>query len=155
MSKAIVLLVVLLAGCSMFVPDDYDPQFDIPATCATTPAEVCVWVDARVAPVGDEIHGRMDYWQSPIQTITWRTGDCEDFAILVLYLIHRDLGGWPELVYGRVLGNYHGWVRYNGREYESLNGVDVTSNSAYRMIAVVSYGDALWRSMNTHRKMEE
>ena len=155
MKRFIVLLAIILAGCSLFIPDDYDPQFDIPASCATTPVEVCQWVDARVIYLGDEIHDRLDYWQSPDQTFEWGRGDCEDYAILVLYLIHRDLGGWPELAVGTVGGNGHGWVAYNGHWYEPQTGGDVTDNPLYVLSRAVPYGEALWRSTHAHRSLKE
>jgi len=144
MKWALVLFAVLLAGCTLFVADDYDPQFDITATGATTPEEVCEWVDALVVGVGDAIHDKLDYWQSPDQTYQWRTGDCEDFALLAMYLIHRDLGGWPDLVIGiyddGTTRGGHGWVAYNGRWYEALTGEDVTDSPWYTYRETVSYG---------------
>lgn len=32
-----------------------------------------------------------DYWQTPEQTISWQQGDCEDHAILFMYLIYKYL----------------------------------------------------------------
>jgi len=149
------LLVLFMAGCTWFVEDTYDPAFDIPATGATTPYEVCCWVGERVEYLGDEIHDKTDYWQSPDQTYEWGRGDCEDYAILVMYLIHRDLGGWPTLVIGDCYGGCHGWVEYEGHWYEAQTGQDVTADPGYTENLTVSYGKALWRSMNTHRTMDE
>ena len=154
MKWALVVLVVLLAGCvPWWVEDTYDPAFDIPATGATTPREVCQWVIDRVDYLSDEIHDELEYWQSPDQTYEWGRGDCEDYALLVMYLIHRDLGGWPELVIGHVPGGGHGWVLYDGREYEAQTGRDVTDDPDYEQRRIVSYGHALWRSMNTHKSL--
>ncbi|MDD5547174.1 MAG: transglutaminase-like cysteine peptidase [Candidatus Omnitrophica bacterium] len=159
MKYALVALVVLLAGCAWCVDDTYDPAFDIPATGATTPQEVCRWVDTRVRYVSDDIHDMLEYWQSPDQTWAWAAGDCEDYALLVMYLLRRDLGGWPALV----LGHYddgttrggHAWVAYNGRWYEAMTGEDVTGSPWYTLHESVSYGVAMWRSMNTHKSMLE
>jgi hypothetical protein len=145
----IVLLVVLLAGCYWLVDDTYDPQFDIPATGATTPSEVCLWVDARVTYTSDAI--QHEYWQSPDQTYEWGCGDCEDYVILVIYLIHRDLGGWPRLAKGMCYGGIHGWVEYEGRWYEAQTGIDVTGASGYVLGSYIPYGEMMWRSMNIHK----
>ncbi|MDD5375752.1 hypothetical protein [Acidithiobacillus sp.] len=153
MKWALVLLALLLAGCTWFVDDTYDPAFDIPATGATTPYAVCRWVDTHVDYLDDAIHDQLEYWQSPDQTYEWGRGDCEDYALLVLYLIHRDLGGWPELVIGRVPGGCHAWVLYDGRWYEAQTGQDVTDLAEYVQRFTVSYGKAMWRSMNTHRSL--
>jgi len=159
MKWALVLIAVLLASCAPWwnVADDYDPAFNIPATGATTAYEVCRWVDTRVWYLEDTIHDMPEYWQSPDQTWEWRRGDCEDYALLVMYLLHRDLGGWPEMA----IGGYddgvdvwgHGWVIYAGRWYEPQTGQDVTGNPAYMLNRSVSYGVAMWRSMNTHRSI--
>lgn len=155
MRWAIVLLMVALAGCAPWwnVEDTYDPVFDIPATGAATPVEVCRWVDARVEYLDDAIHDKLEYWQSPDQTYEWGRGDCEDYALLVLYLIHHDIGKWPELVIGYYDDHGHGWVAYEGRWYEPQTGSDVTDDPLYQQRTVVAYGKALWRSMNTHRRL--
>lgn len=148
-------LVVVLAGCVWCVDDTYDPQFDIPSTGATTPQEVCGWVIWIVGYLSDKIHDMPDYWQSPDQTYEWRRGDCEDYVLLVMYLIHRDLGGWPEMVLGHIPAGGHAWVLYDGREYEAQTGQDVTDFAEYEQRCTVSYGVALWRAMNTHKIVAE
>lgn len=149
----VVATIALLTGCYWFVDDTYDPQFDIPATGATTPQEVCSWVIWIVGYLSDKIHDKPDYWQSPDQTYEWRRGDCEDYVLLVMYLIHRDVGGWPEMVLGSVSKGGHAWLLYEGREYEVQTRQDVTDDPDYVQRVVVSYGVALWRSMNTHKTM--
>lgn len=151
----LVLAVTLaLSGCgAWWVDDTYDPAFEIPATGATMPQGVCRWVDARVQYLGDDIHDRAEYWQSPDQTYEWGRGDCEDYVILVMYLIHRDLGGWPALIGGYVSGGRHAWVGYAGRWYEPQTGYDVTDNPAYEYELTIEYGEVMWRSMNWHRSV--
>lgn len=153
-------LVMLLSGCTPFwISDEYDPQFDnIPPSFQTTVVGICDFVDYRVQYTSEEMHNRAEYWQSPDQTWDRKLGDCEDFAILVMYIMHRDLGGWPQLACGgqqRSDGTWsgHGWVEYEGREYEAQTGADVTDNPRYSTPQLISYGHAMWRSMNTHRSM--
>jgi len=155
MKWPLVLFAILLAGCAPWwnVEDTYDPAFDIPATGAATPQAVCRWAIDRVDYLDDAIHDQFDYWQSPDQTYEWGRGDCEDYALLVMYLLHRDLGGWPELVIGTAGGGGHAWILYEGREYEAQTGHDVTDDPDYVQRVVVSYGIAMWRSMNTHKSM--
>ena len=136
-----------LSGCAW---DTYDPAFAIPATGATTPQEVCRWVDARVVYLADDVHDRTEYWQSPDQTYEWGRGDCEDYVILCLYLIHRDLGGWPALVGGHLGDASHAWVGYEGRWYEAQTGRDVTDDTAYVEELTIEYGEVLWRAENWH-----
>ena len=156
MKWLLLVLAVLLAGCVPWwdVSDQYDPQFDIPHIGASSPLDIGVWLNTNIRYVGDDIHDEWEYWQSPDQTYTWRTGDCEDFAILALYMIHTEPGGWPELGAGKYDGTGHGWVVYEGRWYEAQTGRDVTNDPNYSLSYTVSYGVALWRSMNTHKMLE-
>ncbi|MGB9756177.1 MAG: transglutaminase domain-containing protein [Candidatus Bathyarchaeales archaeon] len=61
-------------------------------------------------------HGTDEYWQLPKETLQLRTGDCEDFAILLCSLLRAD--GWsPNDVYvviGKNNNNeHHAWVKIN------------------------------------------
>lgn len=72
------------------------------------------WVGTNIHYRSDsEIHGENEYWQFPNETITLRTGDCEDFSILLCSLLRAD--GWsPDKVYviaGEKNNQYHAWVR--------------------------------------------
>jgi hypothetical protein len=147
------LVLISLTGCCPFwISDHYDPQFScIPSSGAMTPYAVCHWVDARVRYLGDAIHDKLDYWQSPDQTWEWKAGDCEDYALLVMYVMHRDLGGWPKLACGKVPGGYHAWVEYEGEQYEAQSGAVVTDDPDYQALSYIEYGHAMWRSMNTHK----
>lgn len=75
------------------------------------------WVGNNIRYVDDlTSHRNNEYWQLPKETIELRTGDCEDYAILLCSLLRAD--GWsPNDVYV-VLGKNqngegHAWVRIN------------------------------------------
>jgi predicted transglutaminase-like cysteine proteinase len=86
-------------------------------------------VNQRVRYQTDQqIHGRPDHWQPPVETVTRGVGDCEDYAILKFYLALK--AGIPlddlTIVVGRVLstGEAHavfvarserGWRLYDNR----------------------------------------
>jgi hypothetical protein len=60
------------------------------------------------------VHGVEDYWQLPKETIELRTGDCEDYAILLCSLLRAD--GWSPndvyVVFGKNSeGKGHAWVK--------------------------------------------
>lgn len=171
------LLFVLLSGCQPWwnVEDDYDPTFEniqIPFLISNfqvreqlygmdlismlgysfdSVSEIGVWLYYCVQYQSDIIHDENEYWQSPDQTFVWRTGDCEDLAVLMMYFIHKELGGWPQLVLGTAWGGGHSWVEYDGRWYEAQYGADITSNPNYVERETISYGVTMWRSMNTHK----
>lgn len=75
------------------------------------------WVGNSITYKYDsDTHGSNDYWQLPKETVELKSGDCEDFAILLCSLLRTD--GWsPNDVYV-VLGKnnnnqYHAWVKIN------------------------------------------
>lgn len=80
------------------------------------------WVGTNIQYKSDrEIHGENDYWQFPNETITLRTGDCEDFSILLCSLLRAD--GWSSdkvyVIVGEHNNQYHAWVRmtWNDLQY--------------------------------------
>jgi predicted transglutaminase-like cysteine proteinase len=63
----------------------------------------------------DAVHGVRDYWQFGKETVSLKTGDCEDFAILLCSLL-RATGYSPDDVYvviGKNPNGYHAWVKIN------------------------------------------
>ena len=102
------------------------------------------WVGNNIQYRSDsEIHGEKEYWQFSNETIQLRTGDCEDFSILLCSLLRAD--GWsPDNVYvivGEQKNQYHAWVRiiWNDIEYSiepqatgfAVIGGDILSLSGY------------------------
>lgn len=45
------------------------------------------WVADNIAYESDEKRWGRDYWQTPEETLSYRTGDCEDFSILLCSLL--------------------------------------------------------------------
>jgi len=74
------------------------------------------WVGNNIEYRDDtETHGSEDFWQLPRETLSKRTGDCEDFSILLCSL-YRAVGWDRNRVYvvlGEEGGNYHAWVKLN------------------------------------------
>jgi len=63
----------------------------------------------------DAVHGVRDYWQFGKETVALKTGDCEDFSILLCSLL-RAAGYSPDDVYvviGKNPKGYHAWVKIN------------------------------------------
>ena len=90
--------------------------------------------------------GVKDYWQSPTQTLNILTGDCEDYAILFmflmkinfnmeLYLIILDMG------YVKEDGSeaYHAVVEYNGILYSPQRQNWIIEVGQYEQVRKISY----------------
>ena len=63
----------------------------------------------------DAVYGVRDYWQFGKETVALRTGDCEDFSILLCSLL-RAAGYSADDVYvviGKNPNGYHAWVKIN------------------------------------------
>lgn len=78
--------------------------------------EIRDWVANNIEYTADsEAHAVKEYWQFPNETLTLRTGDCEDFSILLCSLLRAN--GWNENEVYVVIGAkdelYHGWVKLN------------------------------------------
>lgn len=84
-SMLLIIAVILIAGCS-----DVSYSF---RRYPETPEEVMMYVHNEISYVRDIYSvGKDEYWQSPSETLRWRTGDCEDKAILMMYILKEDLG---------------------------------------------------------------
>jgi hypothetical protein len=74
------------------------------------------WVGNNIQYRHDEdVHGVREYWQFGKETVSLRTGDCEDFAILLCSLF-RAAGYSPDDVYvviGKNANGYHAWLKVN------------------------------------------
>jgi len=157
MKKLFVLgLVLIIVGCSVFrrYEEAFDYVFDVPDLGLETVEDVCVWTADFLRYVDDDVHEVSEYWQQPYQTYTWRSGDCEDFAILAMYLIYRDTGLIPGLVVGTGPSGQHGWVVVMGEHWEPQIGMQVDYRDMFPLQIVLPYEEVLWRAVNRHKKLE-
>lgn len=119
------LLLLTLSGCMQ--PMNYQTMM-IPDLGLETTEEVIAWVAENISYVSDEaVHGKPDEWQLPHQTYTWRTGDCEDYALLALHLL-AEAGIRATLELGTSQQGYgHAWVCVDGDHWEATSGYIVPS----------------------------
>jgi hypothetical protein len=122
MKPAGVLLIVLLAGCSIGAP--YTTT-EIPDLGLRTPEQVFHWINTNITYVSDkEVHGTSDEWQLPHETYLLRTGDCEDQSLLVVYILSQ-IGHMSMLEVGfSVHGPGHAWVSIGDQHYEYCGNRD-------------------------------
>ena len=128
-------------------------EFDeIPDLGLQTTQDVMWWVATEIRYQPDSIHYPQadEYWQSPAQTYVWRTGDCEDYAILALYLVHRDVGIDGAMACGTIPAGFHAWVFVDGHFWEPQTG---EMDPPYTMEYLISYADVMRRATTTHRRL--
>ena len=105
------------------------------------------WVGNKIEYRYDsEVQGERDFWQFSNETIQLKTGDCEDFSILLCSLLRSN--GWKTdsvyVVVGEQNNQYHAWVKlvwndiqYNiepqGSGFDMVLG-DVTYLSGYEAV---------------------
>jgi hypothetical protein len=76
--KKLIPLLILLASCSLYQPVG---EFN-------SPEEIMQWVHDNVAPLKDPV----SHAQTATETLELRTGDCEDYAILMVAMCWKHLG---------------------------------------------------------------
>lgn len=107
----VVLLVLFLTGCGYQV---YWGTFDF-----DTVDDVLEYVSDTIVYVPDEV----DYWQGPAETLELKTGDCEDFCILFMWLLHSQLNLDAEMLIVRNgNGGEHAMARLDGVVYDVTSG---------------------------------
>lgn len=152
----LILVVLILASCDPFggMAPVYDFP-DIPYLGFTSVESVLQWAAFNIRYVPDTIHyPDNEYWQSPIQTYIWRSGDCEDFAILSLYLIKTHLGIEGQMISGSVSGTGHAWISINGAWWEPQIFQMVLNPENYVVWETLSYHEAIGRSTTVHRSVD-
>jgi hypothetical protein len=108
---------------------------------------VLSWVARWVRYAPDTAgYGEIEYWATPEETYWSRSGDCEDYAILTLYLLERDVGvsGW--LILG-LDGEHpdemgHAWIELDGVAYEPRAGRPLATTK-YSEVKRLTLGRAL------------
>ena len=147
-----ILLLTLLDGCVIDPIYEFD---EIPDLGIQTIQDAMTWVACNINWVDDSIHYPADeYWQSPAQTYVWRSGDCEDYCILVLYLIHRDVGIDGQMCVGYFYDSGHAWVYVDGHYWEPQGGWIVDDNPNYSLSYSIGYDEVIKRSTTTHKAVE-
>jgi hypothetical protein len=111
----LVLLVMLFTSCNLFFMDLEDTGLTF-----NTPEEIRSWVLWNIRYKTDTY----DCWQTPALTVSRGIGDCEDFAILIMYELKK-IGISSKLIamsYGD--GTGHALVEYNSKLIDSTSSKD-------------------------------
>ena len=124
--KIFIALLILLSSCAL--PDMSD-----------TPESIMMWVYDNIEYVSDKPLPS-DQFQIPRKTLDLRTGDCDDFAILFMWLLYQKLGIKAKFVILKLGDTYHASVAWEGKLYESTGGFIITeANHADKIIEYYSY----------------
>ena len=151
---AVCIIVFALDGCKIDPIWTFD---EIPDLGIQTVQDAMSWVATEIRYVSDEIHyPANEYWQSPAQTYIWRSGDCEDYCILALYLVYRDVGIKGKMCTGMCYGGMHAWLWVDGHYWEPHWGCMVDGNSEFTSPAVMlDYDEVIRRATTTHKAIRE
>ena len=120
MGTIFLLVLTVLCSCEL-APISFAVYAEIPDLDLKTVSEVIQWTAKNIEYVSEK-SGESD-WQNPGVTYWLQTGDCEDFATLAMYLIHR-LGIDSRMVAGTRLadGVKHCWLETTGDWWEPQSG---------------------------------
>lgn len=92
-----------------------------------------------------------DYWKLPQETYKDKAGDCEDIALLFLYIC-RELLYINDCYLIRIIQreSYHIVPEVNGRYYEPLIGGELLLKPERKIFWRCSYPVAIWMTLHYH-----
>jgi len=101
------LFLALIVGCSITAPVT---SGDIPRF--STPFGAAIWV-YRMVEYTPDVRG--DFWQYPAETLALMTGDCEDKALLAMWIINDQFSIKPDMYIVKATGySLHACVVIDG-----------------------------------------
>ena len=139
---AAVILVVLTFSCSLPTVADWDYSFPDGGRKFADVSSILSFVYQNVMYKADVV----GHWQTPEETSTLGTGDCEDFAILFMYYVYTRGFGDPILEGVRTINGNHAMVGLSGVTYDPTYGRIVTEN--VNVYETYSYGQAIYYAVN-------
>ena len=77
---------MVFMGCDMFI----DPEVQDTGLKFNNLEEIYSYMFSNFSQKSDmSVHGVDDYWQAPKETLDLKSGDCEDFAIFMMYHLEK------------------------------------------------------------------
>ncbi len=115
----LILLIMILSACQIAeIQDDwYSFRFD--KVKFNNFEEVLSWVINNIDYTSDKEIGKYDYFIYPSETLDYGEGDCEDFAILTIAIIHYQFRYKCNFVIVKNNNKDHAIIRYRGQYYDS------------------------------------
>jgi len=104
----------------------------------------------------DLASGSNDYWQTPEQTYTLQTGDCEDMAILLMYILKDKLNTDSVflLVENIFTGTAHGMVFAD--DLYLLAADELISEdppAGWKILHMIPYSEVIWMACFHHNNV--
>ena len=148
-----ILAFLLLLGCNLnrsYEAFDYSFAHEITVTSVE---EALAWCSENIEYVADsEVYGE-GYWQLPEETYEKRSGDCEDFCLMFMYLCYEQLGYSPELLivqYGDAVTYNHAIVELGAEWFEISGGFRISNRAEYVVYFEKSYHESMWMTARYH-----
>jgi hypothetical protein len=156
----LLLAILVVSSCGFGNPfislgEDWNYSFDDSGiTFPPSLTGLCSWVASDVSYATDlEQWGYSEYWASPEQTFSTRRGDCEDKAILFMYLARTGgLDPAPELAALRMSDTMgHAVVRVGDSVYDPTYGTwGPWSSVSQPVMYVLNYGETMYAATHDH-----
>jgi len=96
-----------------------------------------------------------DYWQTPEETYNLKTGDCEDFAIFLLYIVWTKLNidDCYLVLINKDNKGCHAIVQIDGTYYEPQIGYEVHNLTDDDILCKAHYTEVIWMTENYHNNV--
>ena len=116
MRKMIFLTCIILSACAInpYYTTELNSNFK-------TPVEIQTYVYENLNYLVDteSIYEQFEYWQSPLETENLKTGDCEDYTLLFMYLCYTELEIKPLWVTIKTAVEYHAIAKIDDTFYDA------------------------------------
>ena len=135
------MIFILLIGCTI-QGQLWNYQFDFPyGNEIQTVYDSYLWVFVNTT-YQEDIDGE---WKTPEETYNDRGGDCEDLAILMMYLCYQYAGQTPTMLEIDLNGKRHMVVEVDSKLYDPKGPIsgDI-QDLEYRILNSYTYGEAMY-----------
>lgn len=136
MTKIIIAICVALTfSCSL--------SLDLEVSNINTLEDAIYYVTKEIKYKSDpSVWGVKDYWQSPNQTKTMKSGDCEDKGILLMYLVKKYLHKDSQLIIAKEGDVCHAYIKYKSKYICSTSGVFV---KRLNIVEIYTYDQTMFK----------
>lgn len=161
-------LTMLILGLTIFIRCQLEVQIDDPKDIEIGTIENYDFEnDIKVKTVGaamsyviSNIKYKRDdpnYWQLPEETYKLKTGDCEDFAIMLMYIMDK-MNLYSELAVVNIIGTnvYHAMVYYPEKNVfidatdDQFIGAETVEMQRFKIIYSIPYDETIWMTYYYH-----